>query len=519
MDRLLFEYRCVADLGAAGRLRKLLQQVLASSVADKDCHNNILLCLSEIVSNITRHGAQEAATVAVRFEQSRQYWSLRIEDDGQAYDPGLHDNRELSALDPEAEHGRGIALVYACCDRVDYHPGEAGRPNVTVCSWRNNPRAERSRVLIVEDDAVSRRLFAHYLGDVYEVFEADNGEQALRVLADNDIDLVLSDINMPSMDGLTLRAEITRDPRYELVPFVFLTGNEDEDLSGRAASLGIDDYLLKPVSRDNLRGRIQRVLQRSRQLREQLTSRMNRKISQSYSSQLPENLPHWSVVVERRDTGVGGGDLLLAQPTADGTLLALIDTMGHDETSKFFSYAYGGYISGMMRSAPSSGIRCHELLGQLSQTAFNDDLLSKATLTGVAFELGPRGELTVASAAHPRPLLVSRESVESVPVEGMLPGLLPDSEYSPVSLSLRQGERLVIYTDGLVESAEDSQARTLLESKILGAIKDSSEMPLERASRYVMQVFDDLAGSPPKDDTTFIMLEANSSPTEAIHAR
>ena len=97
--------------------------------------------------------------------------------------------------------------------------------------------------------------------------------------------------------------------------------------------------------------------------------------------------------------------------------------------------------------------------------------------------------------------------------------MLPDSEYSPVSLSLRQGERLVIYTDGLVESAEDSQARTLLESKILGAIKDSSEMPLERASRYVMQVFDDLAGSPPKDDTTFIMLEANSSPTEAIHAR
>jgi sigma-B regulation protein RsbU (phosphoserine phosphatase) len=519
MNRLLLDYRCDVDPGSAGRLRKLLQQVLDASVGDRKCHHNILLCLSEIVSNIALHGKPQASYLRLRFEQNRQHWLLRISDDGQTYDPGQHEIRDLSVVDEESEHGRGIALIHACCDRVDYHPGNPDNPNVTVCTWRNNIMSERHSVLIVEDEAVSRRLLAHYLSDDYDTFEAVDGEEALKVLADNDIDLVLSDINMPSMDGLTLRSEITRNPGNELIPFVFITGDEDDDLCGRAASLGIDDYLIKPVSREKLLKHIERVLQRRRQVHDRLCHRINSKISQSYANCTPSDLPYWNIVVERRDTGAGGGDLLLSQPINDGTLLTLVDTMGHDETAKFFSYAYGGFISGMMRSASGSAIRCHELLQQLSQAAFDDELLSKATLTAVAFELGAGGELTLASAAHPQPLLVSAGSIDTIPVEGILPGLLPDSEFTPVHLTLKPGQRVVLFTDGLVESADDTEARALLEHEILTAIKETTDMPLDRASRCIMKVFDDFVGSTPKDDTTFIMIEPNLSQTEAVNAR
>jgi len=519
MNRLLVDFGCSAEANTAGRLRKIFQQVLLSSVQEKSFHHNILLCLSEVVANIVQHNQKAETQIQVRFEQSGQSWELRIFDDGDSYDSVQHSARDLSNIDPDAENGRGIALLHACCDSVDYRPGDENNPNLTICCWNRSLQSSRQKVLIVEDDSSSCRLYSHYLGEFYEVFEAHNGEEAMEVLAQTSVDLVLSDIKMPTMDGLTLRSEIIQSSELELVPFVFLTGNEDEDMLGRANSLGIDDYLIKPVSKENLTSCVERVLQRNKQVLDRLSDRINRKISESSATDDPASWSHWTAAVYRRGTGTGGGDLLLSKPVDDGSLVALIDTMGHDETSKFFSFAYGGFISGMMASAQVSDMGCHDLLRLLSQTAYNDELLSKTTLTGVIFKLEPEGMMTMASAAHPQPLRVSSESIESIPVEGVLPGLLPDSEYTPVEISVKKGERIAIFTDGLLESAADNPSRARLESEILTTIQETINMPIDRASRFVMQMFDEMAGTPPRDDTTFILLEPDFYSTEVTDAR
>jgi len=519
MNRLLVDFQCAAEISAASRLRKIFQQVLISSVQETNLHHNILLCLSEIISNIARHNQSTGAKVIIRFEQSGGNWELRIFDEGNAYDPTQHSGRELSNIEQDAESGRGIALVHACCDRVDYRPGDENNSNLTICQWARSIQSHRPKILVVEDEAAIRRLFSHYLEESYEVFEAHDGKEAMEVLAETDVDLVLSDINMPTMDGLALRTEIMQRSEHQLLPFIFLTASDDGDMCGRARSLGIDDYLVKPVTRESLLNCVERVLQRNKQVLSQLSDRINRKISESSATTDPENLPHWTIAVGRRDTGVGGGDLLLSRTGEDGALVALIDTMGHDESSKFFSFAYGGFISGLMCSAQISKMGCHELLRQLSQTAFNDELLSKTTLTGVIFELGPQGMVRMASAAHPRPLLVGSDSIENIPVEGVLPGLLPDSEYTPVEISVKRGERIVIFTDGLLESAPDNTSRARLEREILKTIKETINLPIDRASRYVMQIFDKIAGTPPADDTTFILLEPEFHMPEASNAR
>jgi len=518
MNRLLLDYSCVAESATAGQLRNLLQQVLVSSVKEKGLHNKILLCLSEVISNIDRHNRSKAAQIGVRFEQCGQSWSLRISDDGQCFDPTGYEIQNLDDIGEEFESGRGIALLHTCCDHLDYVAGIAGKPNLMICSWGNDSQENCSSILVVEDEASIRRLYAHYLGQSYQVFEACDGEEAMRILDNNSVDLVLSDINMPSMDGLTLRTKITQHVEHQLIPFVFLTASEDDDLCDRAASLGIDDYLIKPVNRERLMNRIERVLQRNRQVRNQMSNRINRKISESYTTGDIESLPHWTIAVKRRGTGVGGGDLLLSKTLAEGSLVVLIDNMGHDETAKFFSYAYGGFISGIMQSAEESGMGCDELLRRLSQTAYDDKLLSKATLTGVTFELGPQGALTVACAAHPQPLLVRPDSIECIPVEGILPGLLADSEYTPVQISVKHGERIAIFTDGLIESASDNNARERLQNEMLTVIKDTITLPIDRAARIVMQLFDDIAGTPPRDDTTFILLEPEFHSSEIGNA-
>jgi len=518
MDRLLVEYHCAAELEAAGQLRKIFNQVLSSTVHETNLHHKIQLCLSEAITNIVMHGQPKASEISIRFQQINQTWALRIADNGGSYDPDQEQHQHLSHIHQEAESGRGISLMHASCDHIDYEKSNKNGDNLTIFSWPVNQQTDRARILLVEDEASVRTLYQNYLADSYEVFVARDGKEAIEVLTNFSVDLVLSDINMPTMDGLALRSEITRKPEFELTPFVFITASEEDEIKARATSLGIDDYILKPVNKENLISHIERVLQRSHQIINKVAARINRKISQSFALSIPKHLPGWKIAVSRRDTGAGGGDLLLSHSNPASSLITLIDTMGHDETAKFFSYAYGGFISGMMRTTNSLDIKCHELLEHISDIAYDDELLSKATLTGIVLTLGAEGRLTMACAAHPKPLLISSLSFNTIPVEGVLPGLLPGMEYSPVELRVKQGERIAIYTDGLIESAPDNRSRENLEHHMLSIIKDTIKLPVERASMLIMQKFDEIAGTPPRDDTTFILLEPDFSPNGASHA-
>ena len=519
MNRLLLEYHCAAELGAVARLRDLVKQVISSTVDEISMHHKMLLCLSEAVTNIIRHARPEASEIAVRFQQSAQSWELNVSHNGGYYQPALDNFEILEQIDPEAESGRGLALMHASCDLIQYLERDESEDNRVIFSWPINRLSDRTRILLVEDEASVRRLYLHYLSESFEVLEAANGKEAIQLLNNTRVDLVLSDINMPDMDGLTLRSEIIRNPDYELVPFIFLTASEADEMQARAASLGIDGYLLKPVSKADLLAHVERVLRRSHQITNSVAARINRKISQSFSMRAPQEIPHWSMVLKTRDTGTGGGDLLVSHPVGESYIVALMDTMGHDETAKFFSYAYGGFVSGMMRAATNTEIKSHELLQHISEMACDDELLSRVTLTGIVLQLGPRGRVNIACAAHPPPLLISDKAMIALPVEGILPGLLPGIEYTSLQVDVKPGERIALYTDGLVESAADNQSREYLEKQMMSVIKDTIDLPIDRAARLVMQRFDEISDTPPADDVTFILLEPEFHSLEANDAR
>ncbi|MHA1973233.1 MAG: response regulator [Candidatus Hodarchaeales archaeon] len=99
----------------------------------------------------------------------------------------------------------------------------------------------------------------------YNVLTATNGKKALQILADDKRipDLVISDIMMPKMDGYTLFQKLSENPSFHHIPFIFLTAkasNEDIQLGKR---LGVDDYITKPFSEENLlasvEGKIRRI--------------------------------------------------------------------------------------------------------------------------------------------------------------------------------------------------------------------------------------------------------------------
>jgi excisionase family DNA binding protein len=122
---------------------------------------------------------------------------------------------------------------------------------------KNRPSREgghdRRRVLVVDDEETVRNLVAKTLeGADYDVDVAVDGASALERLQDNDYDLLITDLKMPGMDGLTVIREARRRTRG--MPIIIITGNSTEASAIEAINLGVSGYLTKPF-------RLPRILQ------------------------------------------------------------------------------------------------------------------------------------------------------------------------------------------------------------------------------------------------------------------
>lgn len=133
----------------------------------------------------------------------------------------------------------------------------------------------RFTMLMVDDSADMCRFVHDYFNGVYKVFTARNGVQALEVLAEQDnIDLVVSDVTMPQMDGMELCRRIKTDLRWSHIPVILLTGLTDQQKEMEGLKLGADDYITKPFNAEKLRLRVKSLIEkkerRQQQFREQV---------------------------------------------------------------------------------------------------------------------------------------------------------------------------------------------------------------------------------------------------------
>jgi DNA-binding NarL/FixJ family response regulator len=120
------------------------------------------------------------------------------------------------------------------------------------------------RILVIDDDARLRRQFAEVLRlEGFEVIEARHGREGVERARQDAPDLVLCDITMPEMNGHRVLETLRGEPRTAHLPFIFLTGwNEQEDVR-TGMNLGADDYLTKPVGADDLVAAVRARLRRA----------------------------------------------------------------------------------------------------------------------------------------------------------------------------------------------------------------------------------------------------------------
>ncbi len=345
-------------------------------------------------------------------------------------------------------------------------------------------------ILVVDDSRAQRRVLGASLSrQGYQVIEAGSGEEALEVLAREDIDLILSDWMMPGMDGLELCRTFRAMPREKYIYFILLTSKTEKGAVAQGLDVGADDFLNKPPNADELRSRItagDRILRMERELQEKnrLVSATLAEISTLYDSVdrdlIEARKMQQSLVRERfrdfgnadvsvmlRPCGHVGGDLVgFFRLDENRVAVFSIDVSGHGIASALLTARLASYLSegspehNMALKRVAEGVhfpRPPKEVARLLNEIMHDEIDSDHYFTLLLGYLDLRtGEVEMTQCGHPNPMLIHVDgTVEYIGTGGMPIGLISGAEYDQFSVTLKRGERLLFYSDGFTECEGD----------------------------------------------------------------
>ena len=117
------------------------------------------------------------------------------------------------------------------------------------------------RVLVVDDSSTMRKIIANALKKVGcdEVIEAGNGQEGLQQLTSSAVDLVVTDWNMPVMNGLEFLSRVQKEPAYQGIPVIIISTEGKEEDTIRGLKLGAKGYVKKPFQASELHGLIEKI--------------------------------------------------------------------------------------------------------------------------------------------------------------------------------------------------------------------------------------------------------------------
>lgn len=161
-----------------------------------------------------------------------------------------------------------------------YHSPLTTYQDVAVRAVRNEERAtsdgaedgspSKPQVLVVEDNSDVRAFIIDSLGEDYGYIEAENGMQGLDKATREIPDLIISDVMMPEMDGITMAGKIKEDRNTSHIPLILLTAKSTEESKLSGLSSGADDYLTKPFNKQELLLKVRNSINRQNKLKDKL---------------------------------------------------------------------------------------------------------------------------------------------------------------------------------------------------------------------------------------------------------
>ena len=376
---------------------------------------------------------------------------------------------------------------------------------------------DKNVLLLVDDDSENIQVVNSILGDKYKIRVATNGVKALELVRVEPFpSLILLDVIMPYMDGYEVCSQLKTDPKTRDIPVIFLTGKTEVADETKGFELGAVDYIHKPFSPPivNARVRTHLMLREAHEIVARQLSTMNSELEMARQVQLsilPSEIPHLpGLEIAARYlpmSSVAGDfyDFLVPDDQHVGILVA--DVSGHGLPSAL--------IASMLQSAlaaqsPHASDPTQVLAGL--NRAIHGKFERHYVTASYLFVDTLQGTVRYSGAAHP-PFLVWQartgritEYVEN----GLMLGPFGDSPYSAGTLSLEPGDRVLLFTDGLLE-VKNAAGRDFGVDGVRQILECKHDLPPGRFADALLYALsnwsEDAIGPRQTDDITIIAID------------
>lgn len=158
---------------------------------------------------------------------------------------------------------------------LEFQPASEDKPKLAPVRQSIFIRKNASKILVVEDNEELLALMLQVLSKNYHVFTAKNGKQAMNIIMKEKLDLVVSDVMMPIMDGIELTKQLKSDKSFWQLPVILLTAKNKEEDKTEAYAVGADAYITKPFKFDELEVRINALLANRKKMIEKIQAEVS----------------------------------------------------------------------------------------------------------------------------------------------------------------------------------------------------------------------------------------------------
>ncbi len=390
----------------------------------------------------------------------------------------------------------------------------------------NNTAQKQIKILVVDDEIdlepLVRQKFRRQIREgIYDFVFAHNGLEALaEIIQYPEIGIVLSDINMPEMDGLTLLTKL-KELKNPGLKTVIVSAYGDMDNIRTAMNRGAFDFVTKPVNFDDLEITINKTLEeislirRSLEEHDQLVS-IQQDLNTAREIQLailPKNFPPFP---GRNDFGIYASMVAAKEVGGDFFDFFLIDDnrLGFvigDVSGKGVPAAIFMAVSRtLIRATGLKGIPSSECMVYVNNLLCNESVSSMFVTVFYGILNTATGEIDFVNAGHNPPYIISSTGIRKVDMTGgVILGCMEEFPYRSKTVKLNTGERLFLFTDGVTE-AFNSAGEVYGDPRLEAFLNANLNTPLEETVRLLAAEINEYSkGEPQSDDITMLSIGYN----------
>lgn len=382
------------------------------------------------------------------------------------------------------------------------------------------------KILSVDDELDLEVLLTQYFrrkirkGE-YEFHFAHNGLEALQmVLQQKDFDIILSDINMPEMDGLTLLTRIN-ELRNPALKCIMVSAYGDMGNIRSAMNNGAFDFATKPIDLEDLSRTIEKAIEQINFVR---TSQCEHNQLESIKGDLavageiqqailPSKFPPFPDLVDKLDIfasmtpakDVGGDFYDFFQIDADRIGFVIADVSGKGIPAALFM----AVSRTLIRSTGLRGIPSHECISYANRLLCNESLDAMFVTVFYGIYTISTGVIDYTNAGHNPPYLLRRNNVvEALPLsQNFIVGVFDDFVYTNSTLKLEPGDAIILYTDGVTE-AFNEERQQFGEKGLEKTLKSVPSADSKEIIEAIKEDVTEFSGNEPQsDDITILSLK------------